>query len=108
MFAPRRIATALVLGSIGLAAFASVSGDAPPVRRAAFSKQLPPGEALTLIEAKCLLCHSTMLVAQQQKDSLGWEKTVTLMEKWGARLVPADHQVVIGYLLTNFGPKTAK
>jgi hypothetical protein len=108
MFGRKHIAAALVLGSIGLATFASVSGDALPTRRTPFAKQLPPGEALTIIEAKCLLCHSSMLVAQQHKDSLGWEKTVTLMENWGARLVPADHQVVVGYLLANFGPKPAK
>src|SRR5437870_1824774 len=43
----------------------------------------PPGTGDDIAERACAICHSPMLVAQQAKDSLGWEKTLALMEKWG-------------------------
>jgi hypothetical protein len=49
-----------------------------------------------------------MLVTQQAKDSLGWEKTLSLMEKWGAPLAPGEHDSLRTYLLTRFGAKPAK
>ena len=102
MSARRLIAGALVAGAIALASFAQVSGDAV-ARRAPYAKQLPPGEALELIESKCLMCHSAMLITQQRKDSTGWEKTVRQMEQWGARIVPSDHDLVVAYFVKNFG-----
>jgi len=105
MSARRLIAGMLVSGAIALASFAQVSGDAS-ARRAPYPKQLPPGEPLELIESKCLMCHSAMLITQQRKDSTGWEKTVHQMEQWGARIVPTDHDRVVAYFLKNFGPST--
>ncbi len=102
MSARRLIAGALVAGAIALASFAQVSGDGA-ARRTPYAKQLPPGEALELIESKCLMCHSAMLITQQRKDSTGWEKTVRQMEQWGARIVPSDHDLVVAYFVKNFG-----
>ncbi len=102
MSARRLIASALVSGAIALASFAQVSGDAA-AKRAPYAKQLPSGDALELIESKCLMCHSAMLITQQRKDSTGWEKTVRQMEQWGARIVPSDHDLVVAYFVKNFG-----
>jgi cytochrome c5 len=102
----RKVTAALViLAALGLAVFAAVSGDmsAPP-RKTVYSKQLPPGDGQELVSSTCQTCHSAMLITQQHKDSTGWEKSVTQMEKWGARLVPSDHAIVVGYLLKSFGP----
>ena len=102
----RRVTAALVILAVaGLAVFAGVSGDtASPPRRTVYTKQLPPGEGQDLVSSTCQTCHSAMLITQQHKDSTGWEKSVTQMEKWGARLVPSDHAIVVGYLLKSFGP----
>ena len=70
-----------------------------------YPKVLPPGDGAELVGANCILCHSTMLITQQRKDSTGWEKSVQLMERWGARLMPDEHAKVITYLVTNFGPE---
>ena len=102
----RRLSVALMaLAVLGIAASAHVSGDATaPPRRSVYPKEFPTGDGLDLLTSKCQTCHSAMLVTQQRKDSTGWEKTVTTMEKWGARLVPADHAMVVHYLLQHFGP----
>jgi hypothetical protein len=48
-----------------------------------------------------------MLVTQQAKDSLGWEKTLALMEKWGAPVAAGEHDSLRTYLLARFGAKPA-
>ena len=106
MSARRLIAATMVAGAIALASFAQVSGDA--TKRSPYPKQLPPGDALELIESKCLMCHSAMLMTQQRKDSTGWEKTIQTMEQWGARIVPSDHAMVVSYFVKNFGPAGPK
>ena len=50
-----------------------------------------------------MLCHSTMLITQQHKDSTGWEKTVHQMEAWGAPIDTTDHATLVRYLRANFG-----
>ena len=107
MFARRALAILLVAVALALGAFARVSGDAP-VRRSPYTKKLPPGDALPLIEEKCLMCHSAMLITQQRKDSTGWEKTVSQMEQWGARIMPTDHGMVVSYFVKNFGARGTK
>jgi len=109
MSARRILAAALVLGLAGMAVLSSVSGDAKsPTRKTVYPKDLPPGVGQDIVQDKCLRCHSAMLITQQHKDSTSWEKTVTLMEKWGARIVPEDHATVIQYLVTSFGPAAPK
>ena len=44
-----------------------------------------------------------MLITQQHKDSTGWEKTVALMQKWGAPVGATAHDSLITYLRTHFG-----
>ena len=52
-----------------------------------------------------MMCHSSMLIMQQAKDSTGWEKTIGLMEKWGSPVQGAEHDTLRTYLLGHFGPK---
>ncbi len=107
---PRRLAAAvLVTGVVMLLAIASVAPrlsaqSSGPPRQQPYPKVLPAGDGAELVGANCVLCHSTMLITQQHKDSTGWEKSVQLMERWGARLVPDEHAKVVAYLVANFGP----
>jgi cytochrome c5 len=71
-----------------------------------YPNEFPPGGGAEIAGRACALCHSPTLVTQQRKDSLGWEKTLALMEKWGAPVTPAEHDSLRGYLLTRFGPRT--
>jgi len=107
---PRRLAAAALV--VAVSAWMASAALAPrlsaqsaaPARQQPYSKVLPPGDGVELVGANCVLCHSSMLITQQHKDSTGWEKTVQLMERWGARLVPDEHAKVIAYLVANFGP----
>ena len=107
MSARRLIAAALVLGVAGMMVATALAPRVAAQGGGAnqpYSKALPPGDGAELVNANCTPCHSAMLITQQRKDSTGWEKSVQLMERWGARLIPDDHARVISYLLANFGP----
>ncbi len=75
-----------------------------PRPRLAYPTALPPGAGKPIAERSCLMCHSAMLVTQQAKDSTGWEKTLTQMEKWGVMLAPSEHDTLSRYLRGAFPP----
>ena len=95
--ARNRIAWAFVALSL---AGLSAAAPAPPRGHG-----LPPGAGRTLVERHCLICHSTMLITQQHKDSTAWEKTLTQMKTWGAPLVAGERDTLRAYLLEHFGPR---
>lgn len=66
------------------------------------------GPARGIAERSCLACHSAMLVTQQRKDSLGWEKSVRQMETWGAPVAPEQHKPLVDYLIRNYSPARSK
>jgi cytochrome c5 len=69
------------------------------------SAMLPAGPGHDIAARSCTLCHSAMLFQQQAKDSTSWEKTLALMEKWGAPVQSAEHDTLRGYLVGSFGPR---
>jgi cytochrome c5 len=83
------------------------AGPSYSPRRPALAKHLPDGVGRDVAETRCLMCHSAMLVAQQHKDSTGWEKTVHQMELWSAPIPPGDRDTLFAYLLAHFGPRAA-
>ncbi|HTK32084.1 MAG TPA: hypothetical protein VL332_08990 [Candidatus Saccharimonadaceae bacterium] len=85
-------------------ASAAVRARAAPMAKAA-SAMLPAGPGHDIAARSCALCHSAMLFQQQAKDSTSWEKTLALMEKWGAPVSPAEHDTLRGYLVGSFGPR---
>jgi len=98
-----------------LAGVSAVTLSAPaPARRAAArearnatpTNEFPPGAGQEIAARSCALCHSAMLVTQQAKDSTGWEKTITLMEKCGAPVRGAEHDTLRSYLLVHFGARS--
>jgi hypothetical protein len=82
------------------------SGGHEVTMRHLYPNEFPPGGGGEIAGRACALCHSPSLVTQQRKDSLGWEKTLALMEKWGAPVTPAEHDSLRGYLMAHFGPRT--
>lgn len=101
MRADRLLAVAIVLT-------AAVSFAAAPRRHAAAKAPLPAGSGRAIAERACVICHSTMLITQQAKDSTAWEKTLGTMTKWGAPLTPAEHDSLVRYLVTTRGPRALK
>ncbi len=114
MFARRLLGLAIVIAAMtstlaGAAKMKKAPGDAAAVkRRIVYPIHLPEGPGKTIAEQGCLICHSATLITQQHKDSTAWEKSVKLMETWGAP-VPADqHGELIRYLTMSLGTASKK
>ncbi|MGH7731066.1 MAG: hypothetical protein ACRENJ_07435 [Candidatus Eiseniibacteriota bacterium] len=107
-FARRLAGVGILLGSAGVVALSGAPGPSRSANiRAAYPDTFPAGPGRAIAERACLFCHSPMLVTQQAKDSIGWEKSLATMEKWGAPMTPAEHDTLRGYLLAHFGPRPA-
>ena len=87
----------LAAGALLIVALAGATSAVP-------TKTLPPGVGRDVTERSCLICHSAMLITQQHKDSTGWEKTVSLMQKWGAPVEGAARDSLMTYLRGHFFP----
>ena len=101
---------ALLAGAVAVAAALAASlGAAPrhaqPAAPTLYPDHFPEGPGDDIAARACVVCHSAMLVTQQAKDSLGWEKTLALMEKWGAPVALSERDSLRVYLLTHFGPR---
>jgi cytochrome c5 len=103
----RRIPHAILL-ALACGALAHAAGDAVAPRRHPYPATFPAGSGAPIADRACVLCHSAMLVTQQAKDSLGWEKTLAQMEKWGAPVVAAEHDTLRRWLTERFGPRVAE
>ncbi len=55
-------------------------------------------KAATLILARCAVCHTTDLIAQQRLPQDRWTVTVEKMVHWGADLSPDDAALLVRYL----------
>jgi len=108
---PRSVVAVVLVGVgvLGLAVGATrLAGDSDPLRRVyVYPRELPPGPGQEIAVRSCQMCHSAMLITQQHKDSSGWERTITQMEKWGAPVPPEQRDSLRTYLNTTFGPAAA-
>jgi hypothetical protein len=98
--------------ALAMASPAEADAMAPPpeaelVRRAeAFERAglaaLPEGAGHDIAVGGCVTCHSASMIAQQHKDTAGWNKTVTQMVAWGAPVAPEQKPVLVAYLAEHF------
>lgn len=94
---------AAALATTGAGPRAALRARAPrAAMHAPYPDHFPLGPGSEIAARACVICHSAMLVTQQAKDSLGWEKTLALMEKWGAPVALNEHDSLRTYLLTQF------
>lgn len=61
-------------------------------------------QGLTLINARCTLCHSSDLISQQRLDRQSWTKVVDKMVTWGAAVGPDERKFLLDYLSASYGP----
>ena len=113
---PRRLAAVLIAGAAlagavmaqppaDTTAGAPGGGATPNVpAKVAYATTLPDSAGRAVVERWCLICHSATLITQQAKDSTAWEKTLGQMEKWGVTATPEEHDSLIVYLVSRFGP----
>lgn len=57
-----------------------------------------------LIIARCSVCHSADLIAQQRLPRARWEATVEKMLHWGAELSNDEAQLLMRYLAARYHP----
>lgn len=72
---------------------------------AAAAQELPAGEGKTLLEERCVDCHSLKPVVTLKQDQDAWKKLVVMMVGYGAQLNSKDVDVATDYLTKNFGPE---
>ena len=107
------LAAALVGGCHSATARGTVERD-PTLKAVVASAEaaelaaLPEGAAKTLVNERCLMCHSAALITQQRKDAAAWGRTLTQMRTWGAPVQDADQAALVAYLVEHFGTAAAK
>jgi len=89
----------MILGLIGLAIVTSAQED----DLAAVSAALAP-RAEGLILARCSVCHSADLIAQQRLPRARWEATVEKMRHWGAEISKDEAELLVRYLSARYHP----
>ena len=72
-------------------------------QKASATADLPAGPMQAKATTTCLECHEARIILQQRLSKAAWTKEVDKMTKWGAVVDPADRDVLIDYLSTNFG-----
>lgn len=101
----RRIASIVLLSLLtGVVAFAGARADQDEEQLATSAALAPRGEGLII--ARCAVCHSPDLVAQQRLPKPRWEATVEKMIQWGAELTNDEADLLIRYLSARYHPGT--
>jgi hypothetical protein len=61
-----------------------------------------------LVSVHCTVCHSARLIIQNRADRAGWQAMIIWMqEKQGLWPLGDQETVILDYLATNYGAKTA-
>ena len=99
----RALFTAALL--IGLAAWAADPAPASDEKtNALLDGQLPDDPARSLVQGKCLLCHSGEYVTQQRLTEAQWQRTVDKMRKFGTPATDDEAKAMVGYLARYWTP----
>ena len=67
----------------------------------------PPISAKELFEGVCSGCHSLDRVKAQHRTRKDWQETTRAMIDQGAVLTPEETNMLLDYLVKNFGPEDA-
>jgi sulfite oxidase len=57
------------------------------------------------IQQACIGCHGSDMIAGQHLTRAQWDREITKMTGWGAKVAPADRDGIVDFLFKNFGPK---
>jgi cytochrome c oxidase cbb3-type subunit III len=89
----------IVIGLMGLAGVTAAQEEDPATGSAALAQR-----AEGLILARCSVCHSADLIAQQRLPRARWEATVEKMEHWGAEISKDETNLLVRYLSARYHP----
>lgn len=88
-----------VIGLVGLAVVTAAQEKDMETVSAALA---PRAEGLII--ARCAVCHSADLIAQQRLPRARWEATVEKMEHWGAEISKDETDLLVRYLSARYHP----
>jgi hypothetical protein len=87
------------------------SNAAPPASnetaaetKALLEGQLPDAPARALVQAKCLLCHTSEYVTMQRLTEKQWQATVEKMRRFGSPASDEEVKAMVGYLARYWTP----
>lgn len=93
------IATLLSAALLAAEPDAAAAAAGPRLDTAALVEgKLPEGPGKTLLQAKCLICHSGDYVVQQRLTPAQWQAEVAKMRKFGAPLGDDEAKALAEYL----------
>lgn len=73
-------------------------------RAALLAGKVPFGVESTLINARCLLCHSVDYLTQQRLSEAAWKKTIDKMRKFGASLTDTEAASLVAFAARYWNP----
>lgn len=86
----------------GVAAFAAATRAQEDDSYSIAAALAPRAEGL--IVARCTVCHSEELIAQQRLPRERWEAVVEKMEHWGAQISRDEADLLVRYLSARYHP----
>jgi len=78
---------------------AGAESPAPPPQHSA----IPPFPAK--VKEACIGCHESDIIAGQRITRAQWDREITKMTGWGAKVQPADRNEILDFLTQHFGPR---
>lgn len=57
------------------------------------------------MQTACNACHGDDVIRQQRMNRAQWDRELTKMTGWGAKINASDRDSIIDYLFSNFGPR---
>jgi cytochrome c5 len=73
----------------------------------AVPQELPKGEGKTLVEERCVSCHSLKPVVSLKQTRSAWKELVLKMVGYGAQLDDKEVNAATEYLTKYFGPESS-
>ena len=92
------------LAALGLVMGKSSSAQSKESPASSAVAALPPGPMAAKATTACTECHEARIIVQQRLSKGSWVKEVDKMIKWGAVVDAADHDALVDYFSSNFGP----
>lgn len=65
----------------------------------------PTAGAPRSYQQSCIGCHEEDVIAQQRLTRAQWDRELTKMSGWGAKMAPAERSEILDFLVSKFGPR---
>jgi DMSO/TMAO reductase YedYZ molybdopterin-dependent catalytic subunit len=89
-----------VVPRVGVDAVKELSGTIQSTQLAG-SSVTPPA----VFKSACIVCHDDDVIRQQRLTRAQWDREITKMTGWGARVKDEDRTGLLEYLFNNYGPR---